>query len=392
MHSGRPSMMDLSFLEIATVINNIACSAIAALFLYMLRSKLIEHKLDTATWFVLLFLASGLGYTASSLRFILPMGFAIFTNNLLYQLGCYCMLFAVLRWYQKPIKVSLYLIALGHSLLFTFLQYALYKIDPESMGLRTLIASVSFSLIYLAAALIAAKNGQRNRPEQTLLATVLALMMVLLYVPFVAFQTLPLMSVFRASAIVVQSLFSFITLGTMLTLFLFEEIEWHRLRSIQDELTGAFNRRHFKEQVQQKLKQSKQKSMVALVDIDHFKQINDSYGHDIGDSVITYVVRHLESLALTDCLVARYGGEEFAIFARENDFERVSQALDSVRDAISVGFHVEQQPLKVSVSIGAVIFESSHEYGEVLRQADKALYQAKQQGRNRIMLQDVSAS
>ncbi|PAS40735.1 GGDEF domain-containing protein [Vibrio cholerae] len=392
MHSGRPSMMDLSFLEIATVINNIACSAIAALFLYMLRSKLIEHKLDTATWFVLLFLASGLGYTASSLRFILPMGFAIFTNNLLYQLGCYCMLFAVLRWYQKPIKVSLYLIALGHSLLFTFLQYALYKIDPESMGLRTLIASVSFSLIYLAAALIAAKNGQRNRPEQTLLATVLALMMVLLYVPFVAFQTLPLMSVFRASAIVVQSLFSFITLGTMLTLFLFEEIEWHRLRSIQDELTGAFNRRHFKEQVQQKLKQSKQKSMVALVDIDHFKQINDSYGHDIGDSVITYVVRHLESLALTDCLVARYGGEEFAIFASENDFERVSQALDSVRDAISVGFHVEQQPLKVSVSIGAVIFESSHEYGEVLRQADKALYQAKQQGRNRIMLQDVSAS
>lgn len=385
-------MMDLSFLEIATVINNIACSAIAALFLYMLRSKLIEHKLDTATWFVLLFLASGLGYTASSLRFILPMGFAIFTNNLLYQLGCYCMLFAVLRWYQKPIKVSLYLIALGHSLLFTFLQYALYKIDPESMGLRTLIASVSFSLIYLAAALIAAKNGQRNRPEQTLLATVLALMMVLLYVPFVAFQTLPLMSVFRASAIVVQSLFSFITLGTMLTLFLFEEIEWHRLRSIQDELTGAFNRRHFKEQVQQKLKQSKQKSMVALVDIDHFKQINDSYGHDIGDSVITYVVRHLESLALTECLVARYGGEEFAIFARENDSERVSQALDSVRDAISVGFHVEQQPLKVSVSIGAVIFESSHEYGEVLRQADKALYQAKQQGRNRIMLQDVSAS
>ncbi|RBM28369.1 GGDEF domain-containing protein [Vibrio tarriae] len=385
-------MMDISFLEIANTINNIAFSAIAALFLYMLRSKLSEHKLDTATWFVLLFLASGLGYTASSLRFILPMGFAIFTNNLLYQLGCYCMLFAVLRWYQKPIKVSLYLIALGHSLLFTFLQYALYKIDPESMGLRTLIASVSFSLIYLAAALIAAKNGQRNRPEQTLLATVLALMMVLLYVPFVAFQTLPLMSVFRASAIVVQSLFSFITLGTMLTLFLFEEIEWHRLRSIHDELTGAFNRRYFKEQVQHKLKQSKQTYMLALVDIDHFKQINDSYGHDIGDSVITYVVRHLESLALTECLVARYGGEEFAVFALENDLVRVSQALDSVRDVISLGFNVEQQQFKVSVSIGAVIFESSHEYGEVLRQADKALYQAKQQGRNRIMLQDVSAS
>lgn len=385
-------MMDLSFLEIATVINNIACSAIAALFLYMLRSKLIEHKLDTATWFVLLFLAYGLAYTTSSLRFILPMGFAIFVNNLLYQLGGYCMLFAVLRWYQKPIKSGLYLLMMAHSLSFALLLYLLFRLNPEDIGLRILIASLSLSSVYLISAIVAAKNGQRGRPEQTLFAVVLAVMMVMLYVPFVAYQTLPLLAVFRASTIVVQNLFFFIILGTMLMLFLFEEIEWHRLRSIQDELTGAFNRRHFKEQVQHKLKQSKQKSMVALVDIDHFKQINDSYGHDIGDSVITYVVRHLESLALTECLVARYGGEEFAIFARENDFERVSQALDSVRDAISVGFHVEQQPLKVSVSIGAVIFESSHEYGEVLRQADKALYQAKQQGRNRIMLQDVSAS
>ncbi|GHY59926.1 GGDEF family protein [Vibrio cholerae] len=385
-------MMDLSFLEIATVINNIACSAIAALFLYMLRSKLIEHKLDTATWFVLLFLAYGLAYTTSSLRFILPMGFAIFVNNLLYQLGGYCMLFAVLRWYQKPIKSGLYLLMMAHSLSFALLLYLLFRLNSEDIGLRILIASLSLSSVYLISAIVAAKNGQRGRPEQTLFAVVLAVMMVMLYVPFVAYQTLPLLAVFRASTIVVQNLFFFIILGTMLMLFLFEEIEWHRLRSIQDELTSAFNRRHFKEQVQQKLKQSKQKSMVALVDIDHFKQINDSYGHDIGDSVITYVVRHLESLALTECLVARYGGEEFAIFARENDFERVSQALDSVRDAISVGFHVEQQPLKVSVSIGAVIFESSHEYGEVLRQADKALYQAKQQGRNRIMLQDVSAS
>lgn len=385
-------MMDLSFLEIATVINNIACSAIAALFLYMLRSKLIEHKLDTATWFVLLFLAYGLAYTTSSLRFILPMGFAIFVNNLLYQLGGYCMLFAVLRWYQKPIKSGLYLLMMAHSLSFALLLYLLFRLNPEDVGLRILIASLSLSSVYLISAIVAAKNGQRGRPEQTLFAVVLAVMMVMLYVPFVAYQTLPLLAVFRASTIVVQNLFFFIILGTMLMLFLFEEIEWHRLRSIQDELTGAFNRRHFKEQVQKKLKQSKQKSMVALVDIDHFKQINDSYGHDIGDSVITYVVRHLESLALTECLVARYGGEEFAIFASENDFERVSQALDSVRDAISVGFHVEQQPLKVSVSIGAVIFESSHEYGEVLRQADKALYQAKQQGRNRIMLQEVSAS
>lgn len=385
-------MMDLSFLEIATVINNIACSAIAALFLYMLRSKLIEHKLDTATWFVLLFLAYGLAYTTSSLRFILPMGFAIFVNNLLYQLGGYCMLFAVLRWYQKPIKSGLYLLMMAHSLSFALSLYLLFRLNPGDIGLRILIASLSLSSVYLISAIVAAKNGQRGRPEQTLFAVVLAVMMVMLYVPFVAYQTLPLLAVFRASTIVVQNLFFFIILGTMLMLFLFEEIEWHRLRSIQDELTGAFNRRHFKEQVQKKLKQSKQKSMVALVDIDHFKQINDSYGHDIGDSVITYVVRHLESLALTECLVARYGGEEFAIFASENDFERVSQALDSVRDAISVGFHVEQQPLKVSVSIGAVIFESSHEYGEVLRQADKALYQAKQQGRNRIMLQEVSAS
>ncbi|GHX74865.1 GGDEF family protein [Vibrio cholerae] len=385
-------MMDLSFLEIATVINNIACSAIAALFLYMLRSKLIEHKLDTATWFVLLFLAYGLAYTTSSLRFILPMGFAIFVNNLLYQLGGYCMLFAVLRWYQKPIKSGLYLLMMAHSLSFALLLYLLFRLNPEDIGLRILIASLSLSSVYLISAIVAAKNGQRGRPEQTLFAVVLAVMIVMLYVPFVAYQTLPLLAVFRAATIVVQNLFFFIILGTMLMLFLFEEIEWHRLRSIRDELTGSFNRRYFKEHVQRQLNQSEAASIIALVDIDHFKQINDTYGHDIGDEVITFVVQNLESLNLTDCVVARYGGEEFAIYARENDEARVAKALDTVRDEIAGGFSIDDQPLRVSVSIGVVMLDTSYDYGEVIRQADKALYQAKQQGRNRVMLQAVNAA
>lgn len=385
-------MMDLSFLEIATVINNIACSAIAALFLYMLRSKLSEHKLDTATWFVLLFLAYGLAYTTSSLRFILPMGFAIFVNNLLYQLGGYCMLFAVLRWYKKPIKSGLYLLMMVHSLSFALLLYVLFRSNPETIGMRILIASLNLSSVYLVSAFIAAKNGQRGRPEQTLFAVVLALMMVMLYVPFAAYQTLPLMAVFRAATIVVQNLFFFIILGTMLMLFLFEEIEWHRLRSIRDELTGSFNRRYFKEHVQRQLNQSEAASIIALVDIDHFKQINDTYGHDIGDEVITFVVQNLESLNLTDCVVARYGGEEFAIFARENDEARVAKALDTVRDEIAGSFSIDDQPLRVSVSIGVVMLDTSYDYGEVIRQADKALYQAKQQGRNRVMLQAVNAA
>ncbi|PAR45182.1 GGDEF domain-containing protein [Vibrio metoecus] len=385
-------MMDLSFLEIATVINNIACSAIAALFLYMLRSKLSEHKLDTATWFVLLFLAYGLAYTTSSLRFILPMGFAIFVNNLLYQLGGYCMLFAVLRWYKKPIKSGLYLLMMVHSLSFALLLYVLFRSNPETIGMRILIASLNLSSVYLVSAFIAAKNGQRGRPEQTLFAVVLALMMVMLYVPFAAYQTLPLMAVFRAATIVVQNLFFFIILGTMLMLFLFEEIEWHRLRSIRDELTGSFNRRYFKEHVQRQLNQSEAASIIALVDIDHFKQINDTYGHDIGDEVITFVVQNLESLNLTDCVVARYGGEEFAIYARENDEARVAKALDTVRDEIAGGFSIDDQPLRVSVSIGVVMLDTSYDYGEAIRQADKALYQAKQQGRNRVMLQAVNAA
>ncbi|PAR22167.1 GGDEF domain-containing protein [Vibrio metoecus] len=383
-------MMDLSFLEIATVINNIACSAIAALFLYMLRSKLIEHKLDTATWFVLLFLAYGLAYTTSSLRFILPMGFAIFANNLLYQLGGYCMLFAVLRWYQKPIKSGLYLLMMMHSLSFALLLYLLFRLNPEDIGLRILMASLSLSSVYMISAIIAAKNGQRGRPEQTLFAVVLAVMMVMLYVPFVAYQTLPLLAVFRASTIVVQNLFFFIILGTMLMLFLFEEIEWHRLRSIRDELTGAFNRRYFKEQVQNKLRTSESASVIALVDIDHFKQINDSYGHDVGDAVITFVVRHLEALDLAECLVARYGGEEFAIFACESNMVKVHHALDKVRNAIAAGFTFEKQAIEVSVSIGAVLLDRPSEYGETLRQADVALYQAKQEGRNRVMMQGLS--
>jgi diguanylate cyclase (GGDEF)-like protein/putative nucleotidyltransferase with HDIG domain len=158
-----------------------------------------------------------------------------------------------------------------------------------------------------------------------------------------------------------------------------------------DALTGLFNRRHFSEVLEAELERSRRESLtpgLALVDVDHFKTVNDTYGHQIGDAVLSEVAaRLLGAVRAYDC-VARWGGEEFIVLAPALDHERalwrVCQALRESVGAMPVT--VGQRRLDVTVSVGGVLADpmSSHEL--IVDQADRALYSAKRQGRDRSRL------
>jgi diguanylate cyclase (GGDEF)-like protein len=158
-----------------------------------------------------------------------------------------------------------------------------------------------------------------------------------------------------------------------------------------DALTGLFNRRHFSEVLEAELERSRRESLtpgLALVDVDHFKTVNDTYGHQIGDAVLSEVAaRLLGAVRAYDC-VARWGGEEFIVLAPALDHERalwrVCQALRESVGAMPVT--VGQRRLDITVSVGGVLADpmSSHEL--IVDQADRALYSAKRQGRDRSRL------
>ena len=153
-----------------------------------------------------------------------------------------------------------------------------------------------------------------------------------------------------------------------------------------DYLTGLPNRRYFFEQASNLLKRQKFAHQVAMLDIDHFKAVNDNYGHDAGDLVLKEVSRLFDTMFGKDHLIARLGGEEFAVLFKDEQHENNQRLLDQFRDTVSqLEINHQQETLKVTISIGAIV-QDTQNIDELLKQADIYLYQAKEQGRNRLII------
>jgi diguanylate cyclase (GGDEF)-like protein len=158
-----------------------------------------------------------------------------------------------------------------------------------------------------------------------------------------------------------------------------------------DALTGLFNRRHFSEVLEAELGRSRRDGLtpgLLLVDVDHFKSVNDTYGHQVGDAVLIEIAARLRTAVRGyDCL-ARWGGEEFTVLApaikRGREMWRMCEAL---RQSVSQRpITVAERRLNVTVSIGAVLADPSGSHESIIDQADRALYSAKRLGRDRARL------
>jgi len=156
-----------------------------------------------------------------------------------------------------------------------------------------------------------------------------------------------------------------------------------------DGLTGLFNKRALIEMATQKLKSStrfRKPLSVLVCDLDHFKKVNDTHGHDIGDVVIRGFGEVLKRTKRDTDLVARFGGEEFVVVCEETDAEGAALLAERVRAEIEAStFHTTGGPLKVTCSVGVATFPAAGRDWEALFKAtDEALYASKRGGRNRV--------
>lgn len=168
-----------------------------------------------------------------------------------------------------------------------------------------------------------------------------------------------------------------------------------RVLSITDPLTGAYNRGYLNERIPQEIKRSNRYhrplSMI-LSDVDHFKEVNDRFGHLAGDQVLKELVqRFLQSIRRQIDWIARYGGEEFLVVLPETDFNGAMLLAERLRFECSrQAFKTPAQEISITASFGVTGFVSEPAGGELLpetflNQADTCLYQAKKQGRNRVV-------
>ncbi|MFA5938884.1 MAG: diguanylate cyclase [Sinimarinibacterium sp.] len=157
-----------------------------------------------------------------------------------------------------------------------------------------------------------------------------------------------------------------------------------------DELTGAYNRRQFFDAGRQQFDVARRYGhglSVILLDVDHFKNVNDRFGHEAGDSALVHLVGIVRPLLRTADVFARYGGEEFIILMPDTDLFRAMQAAERIRQAVA---EREVDPsssrFRITISAGVAELQATDDNLErTIRRADEALYAAKKAGRNRVV-------
>lgn len=159
--------------------------------------------------------------------------------------------------------------------------------------------------------------------------------------------------------------------------------------SQRDALTGLFNRRFFDEQITQEIHRARHYCWplgLAMLDIDYFKKVNDTYGHPVGDLVLRAVASRLTSLLRSSDTLCRYGGEEFALILPQISKEHVLPLVRRLCSAVEENPVVLENGLQVVITLSAGVAQLSENQvaGELIQFADQALYLSKQQGRNRV--------
>jgi len=171
-----------------------------------------------------------------------------------------------------------------------------------------------------------------------------------------------------------------------------------RIQATKDSLTGLWNHGVIVETLQRELERAHREGKplgVLMADLDHYKRINDLYGHMIGDLVLCETAKRMQSVLRPYDAIGRYGGEEFLIVAPGCDAQEAFKLGERIREAIaSQPFSVQDTTISVTISLGtaACAAGQSCEANALIRLADMALYQAKAQGRNRVVAFDGSES
>ncbi|MBT2337602.1 MULTISPECIES: GGDEF domain-containing protein [Pseudomonas] len=169
-----------------------------------------------------------------------------------------------------------------------------------------------------------------------------------------------------------------------------ENLEEQRQKALIDPLTGLPNRAAWTERLEQEVAQWQQHGnslLLAMLDLDHFKRINDNYGHLAGDRVLKLIASVLRKRLRGGDFIARFGGEEFVLLVPDTPLAAGTKLAEALRAAIEAcPFHFKGEPVTITVSMGMTAFKPGEHSDTVLKRADQALYRAKSAGRNRIEL------
>ena len=221
-----------------------------------------------------------------------------------------------------------------------------------------------------------------------------------LFIPIIFILTVPLIIYFSQIGSwygYVLTIFSCVFTGVLYyaSTSSYSLLEKTNFQAAHDQLTGLFNRNYFVDAMQQvinTLRSDKSYSCLILIDLDHFKTINDSLGHDIGDIMLKEVAHRMNKIVPEDAVIARMGGDEFIVVGsitstEESCFARSMKMAEELRESLKTVYIINQHQLYISASIGISLLHTPDENaGQYIKEADIAMYEVKDKGRDGIVV------
>ena len=273
---------------------------------------------------------------------------------------------------------------------------AFFVFVMPSVGHRVSVATVSWMVLMLGGAATLVRNRRQNRSiSATVLSGIFVLLAIILLLRGLYYITRPAAVISIAQPLNWVNALTPLLLAvlpivgtTTFVLLCFERIRAELQRvATTDALTGLPNRLTIGERADALFKQARSLGLgfsIAVIDVDHFKGVNDQYGHDAGDVVLRGVAQTLAAQCRGGNLVGRHGGEEFVALFDGATMRDAMIASERLRAEIEVSAHVVgQTTLHVTASIGVATFDlADKDFADILRRADRALYDAKAAGRN----------
>ena len=232
------------------------------------------------------------------------------------------------------------------------------------------------------------KAGQKPWVNYTI-GSAIVLQLILLYLFVPEFTELRPFKGYEDVLFAVTSLFSASSL--MFVILRMKSIHIRQRKTLNkqiynDDLTKLYNRNFLYEVLEYELdfmKQARNPFCVCFGDIDFFKKVNDTFGHQVGDEVLVEVAKILTNSLRKSDVICRWGGEEFVMVLPRCDIEMAPRVIEKIRQSLHAN-SLSSQQLKITMSFGIVELDPDHSLDEIFKQADRLLYQAKHNGRDRI--------
>lgn len=342
----------------------------------------------TIRYFSGFFVAIAFGYLLTILLPIVSSSIAVFFANFIFLVSIYSLRFG-LMWRQG---LNIHMWQSGyvflHLLIFSSSQVVASSLLAESFWFRLANVSANGILVLLGCISILNKNAVKSSYGESIARFSFVYVLigfVLLPILFNAFDDI---GFFYSVITVLFVVGLFALMGGLQSLLMSDVIDYHYQTSIEDPLTGIFNRRYFFQTIRSMAESQTEHSVnsVILCDIDKFKLFNDKYGHNTGDDILTKFAAMLQEKVGSIGVVARYGGEEFTILLQNHSLPAAVQFAEELRakcEALTV--NSDGLEVNITASFGVSEVWDLKDIDLALKLADDALLRAKATGRNRVI-------